>query len=190
MVSITTKPGTSLYTTTKVLSQIEKEIQRMPQVEHYATVSGYSFSGSGASAGMIILSLRDWSERSGEGGDVWSVIDRINALSAKIPDAQIFAAAPPMITGYGMVNGFELHVQDKAGKPVTELDEATRGFITALSERLIRLSHRTILNTHSTSMPPGVNGRAFRHRTCWLPCLVIMADNMSPTSTVSRSSTA
>ena len=64
MVSITTKPGTSLYTTTKVLSQIEKEIQQMPQVEHYATVSGYSFSGSGASAGMIILSLRDWSERS------------------------------------------------------------------------------------------------------------------------------
>ena len=135
MVSITTKPGTSLYTTTKVLSQIEKEIQQMPQVEHYATVSGYSFSGSGASAGMIILSLRDWSERSKRGDDVLSVIDRINALSTKIPDAQIFAAAPPMITGYGMVNGFELHVQDKAGKPVTELDEATRGFIAALSTR-------------------------------------------------------
>lgn len=66
---------------------------------------------------MIILSLRDWSERSGEGDDVQSVIDRINALSARIPDAQIFAAAPPMITGYGMVNGFELHVQDKAGRP-------------------------------------------------------------------------
>lgn len=135
MVSITTKPGTSLYTTTKVLSQIEKEIQQMPQVEHYATVSGYSFSGSGASAGMIILSLRDWSERSGEGDDVQSVIDRINVLSAKIPDAQIFAAAPPMITGYGMVNGFELHIQDKAGKPVAELDKATRGFVSALSER-------------------------------------------------------
>ena len=135
MVSVTTKPGTSLYATTRVLSQLEKEIQQMPQVEHYATVSGYSFSGSGASAGMIILSLRDWSERSGEGDDVQSVIDRINALSARIPDAQIFAAAPPMITGYGMVNGFELHVQDKAGKPVAELDEATRGFIAALSAR-------------------------------------------------------
>lgn len=34
-----------------------------------------------------------------------------------------------MINGYGMVNGFELHVQDKTGKPVSELDDATKGFI-------------------------------------------------------------
>ena len=32
-----------------------------------------------------------------------------------------------MINGYGMVNGFELHVQDKTGKPVSELDDATKG---------------------------------------------------------------
>ncbi|MCD8276309.1 MAG: efflux RND transporter permease subunit [Alistipes sp.] len=135
MVSITTKPGTSLHATTKILSLIEKEIQQMPQVEHYATVGGYSFSGSGASAGMIILSLRDWSERKGREDDVQSVIGHINALSAKIPDAQIFAAAPPMITGYGMVNGFELHVQDKTGRTITELDKATRDFIAALEQR-------------------------------------------------------
>lgn len=101
----------------------------MPQVKHYATVSGYSLSGSGASAGLIIISLRDWSERDGKEDDVNSIIGRINTLSQKIPDAQLFAAAPPMINGYGMVNGFELHVQDKTGKPVSELDDATKGFI-------------------------------------------------------------
>lgn len=77
----------------------------MPQVKHYATVSGYSLSGSGASAGLIIISLRDWSERDGKEDDVNSIIGRINTLSQKIPDAQLFAAAPPMINGYGMVNG-------------------------------------------------------------------------------------
>lgn len=66
--------------------------------------------------------------------DVNSIIGRINTLSQKIPDAQLFAAAPPMINGYGMVNGFELHVQDKTGKPVSELDDATKGFIASLSQ--------------------------------------------------------
>lgn len=135
MVSISTRPGTSLYNTTQVLAQLEKEIQKMPQVRHYATVSGYSLTGSGASAGMIIISLRDWSERKGKKDDVNSIIERINSLSLKIPDAQLFAAAPPMINGYGMVNGFELHVQDKTGRPVTELDEAAKGFIEALGRR-------------------------------------------------------
>ena len=134
MVSVNTKPGTSLFRTTQVLAQLEKEIQQMPQVKHYATVSGYSLSGSGASAGLIIISLRDWSERDGKEDDVNSIIGRINTLSQKIPDAQLFAAAPPMINGYGMVNGFELHVQDKTGKPVSELDDATKGFIASLSQ--------------------------------------------------------
>ena len=135
MVSVNTKPGTSLHTTTQVLSLIEKEIQQIPQVEHYATVAGYSFSGSGASAGMIILTLRDWEERPNKEDNVLSVIERINNLSTKIPDAQIFAAAPPMITGYGMVNGFELHVQDKTGKSIEKLDEVTHQFMEALSQR-------------------------------------------------------
>lgn len=135
MVSINTKPGTSLHRTTQVLAQLEKEIQKMPQVNHYATVSGYSLSGSGASAGLIIISLRDWSERKKKEDNVNGIIEHINSLSSKIPDAQLFAAAPPMINGYGMVNGFELHVQDKAGKPVAQLDKTTKRFIAALNQR-------------------------------------------------------
>lgn len=135
MVSINTKPGSSLHRTTRILAQLEKEIQQMPQVRHYATVSGYSLSGSGASAGLIIISLRDWSERKGREDDVQSVIGRINSLSRDIPDAQLFAAAPPMINGYGMVNGFELHVQDRNGRPVTELDKTVKDFVASLNGR-------------------------------------------------------
>ena len=135
MVSINTKPGSSLHRTTRILAQLEKEIQQMPQVRHYATVSGYSLSGSGASAGLIIISLRDWSERKGREDDVQSVIGRINSLSRDIPDAQLFAAAPPMINGYGMVNGFEFHVQDRDGRPVTELEKTVKDFVASLNGR-------------------------------------------------------
>lgn len=47
MVGVNTKPGTSMHRTTQVMAQLEKEIQKLPQVEHYATVSGFSLSGSG-----------------------------------------------------------------------------------------------------------------------------------------------
>lgn len=93
MVSVTTRPGTSLHRTTMILAELEKEIQKMPQVKHYSTVSGYSLSSSGASAGLIIISLRDWSQRKGREDDVKSIIGHINGLSSKIPDAQLFAAA-------------------------------------------------------------------------------------------------
>lgn len=42
MVSINTKPGSSLHRTTRILAQLEKEIQQMPQVRHYATVSNFN----------------------------------------------------------------------------------------------------------------------------------------------------
>lgn len=135
MVGVNTKPGTSMHRTTQVMAQLEKEIQKLPQVEHYATVSGFSLSGSGSNAGIIFVCLRDWSEREGKKDDVKSLIAHINSLSAKIPDAQIFAAAPPMINGYGSTNGFEVHVQDRVGKPIAELDKATKSFIAALNSR-------------------------------------------------------
>lgn len=40
-----------------------------------------------------------------------------------------------MINGYGSTNGFEVHVQDRAGKPIAELDKATKSFIAALNSR-------------------------------------------------------
>lgn len=42
MVSINTKPGSSFHRTTRILAQLEKEIQQMPQVRHYATVSNFN----------------------------------------------------------------------------------------------------------------------------------------------------
>ena len=42
-------------------------------------------------------------------------VRKIYAATSDIPDATVFAMSPPMIAGYGMGNGFELYLQDKAG---------------------------------------------------------------------------
>ena len=39
--------------------------------------------------------------------------DRIYARTADIKDAQIFAVAPPMISGYGTSTGFDMRLQDR-----------------------------------------------------------------------------
>jgi len=47
----------------------------------------------------------------------------------------IVPMAPPMITGYGMTNGFELHMQDKMGGDIGEFFAVTQNFLAALNQR-------------------------------------------------------
>ncbi len=56
-------------------------------------------AGQGNSYGMCIVKLKDWSERPDKADAVNAVIGQIYARTADIKDAQIFAVAPPMITG-------------------------------------------------------------------------------------------
>lgn len=43
--------------------------------------------------------------------------------------------APPVITGYGMTNGFEMHLQDKNDGDINEFFDITQNFINTLNER-------------------------------------------------------
>lgn len=92
--------------------------------------------GAGPSSGMIIAQLTDWSERTDEGkSGIKAVLERINAIAADMPDVQIFAMAPPLIDGYGVANGFEIYLQDRAGGSVDELYNVGRKFIAELQKR-------------------------------------------------------
>ena len=91
--------------------------------------------GAGPSSGMVIAMLTDWSERKDKEQAIDAVLAKINAFAADIPDANIFAMAPPLIDGYGVANGFEIYLQDRAGGSVNELYSVGQDFIAALSER-------------------------------------------------------
>lgn len=99
--------------------------------------AGYGLiGGAGPSSGMIIAQLTDWSERTDEGkSGIKAVLERINAIAADMPDVQIFAMAPPLIDGYGVANGFEIYLQDRAGGSVNELYNVGRKFIDELQKR-------------------------------------------------------
>ncbi len=109
---------------------------RVSKAQGQLTADVTRIGGAGPSSGMIIAQLTDWSERTDEGkSGIKAVLKRINAIAADMPDVQIFAMAPPLIDGYGVANGFEIYLQDRAGGSVDELYNVGRKFIDELQKR-------------------------------------------------------
>ncbi|MEG2369886.1 MAG: efflux RND transporter permease subunit [Alistipes sp.] len=135
MVNVTTAAGSSLSQTAGVMDEIEKRIQGIPQIESYSQVAGYGMiAGQGSSYGMYIIKLNPWDERPEKTDAVNAVIGQIYGRTADIKDAQIFAVAPPMISGYGSSTGFELYLQDRGGGDMTTFFNTAQQFIGALNQ--------------------------------------------------------
>ena len=135
-VNVTTPPGSSLSQTIKAMEEIEDCIKDIPQIERYSNVSGYSMMGGQApSGGMLIIKLKNWSERPTEEDYISSVIAEIYRRTADVHSAKLFAFAQPTIMGYSTGSGVELYVQDRAGGTVETLKEHTDKFIAALNRR-------------------------------------------------------
>ena len=136
MVDIQATPGSSLQNTNDILMEVYERISSIEQIEICSTVSGFGLiSGTGSSYGLITIKLKDWSLRPDKEDDVNAVIGQIMARTADIKDVNIVPMAPPMITGYGMTNGFELHMQDKMGGDIGEFFAVTQNFLAALNQR-------------------------------------------------------
>lgn len=135
-VSVTATPGNTLAQTTKVMKEIEEGISKIPQIQTYSMVAGYGLmSGQSPSGGMFMIKLKDWSEREGEENSVEAVTAQIYANTSHIKSAMIYAFSPPMISGYGMSNGFELYLQDKKGGTINDLSAISQEFIAKLNQR-------------------------------------------------------
>lgn len=135
MVSMNSKPGTSMSENRKLVKQVADELGNMDEVQYAANVNGFSFSGAGPSMALGLVALKDWDERKEEGQAATDIVNRVYEISMNVPDLQIFATTPPMIPGYGMGNGFELYVQDKVGGDISAFKDVSDNFVAALSQR-------------------------------------------------------
>lgn len=135
LVSMNTKPGSSMAQTVKVMDRINHSLDSIGEIEYNGAVAGFSFNGSGSSQAMYFMTLKDWKERKGEGQSVDDVIAQIYSGTSDISDATVFAMSPPMIAGYGMGNGFELYLQDKTGGDINAFKKVADKFVEALSRR-------------------------------------------------------
>ncbi|MDE6624315.1 MAG: efflux RND transporter permease subunit [Alistipes sp.] len=136
MVNVTTAPGTSLSETDVIMQEIGRRLQSIPQVRDFNQVAGYGMiAGQGNSYGMCIVKLKDWEDRPDKQDAVNAVIGQIYGRTADIKNAQIFAVAPPMISGYGTSTGFTMYLQDRAGGEISDFYNVYLQFIGALNQR-------------------------------------------------------
>lgn len=135
-VSLDAPAGSTLSETAEIMGKVEKELQEIPQIENFSKVAGFGMgSGSGASHGMFIVKLKHWDERPGEENSVDAISGEIYRRTAHIKNASIFVFSPPMISGYGTGNSFELYLQDRGGKGIEALSQVTNDFLDALNKR-------------------------------------------------------
>lgn len=135
MVSLNTKPGTSAMETRRIIRDFDRMVRRIPGIEYSGAIQGFSFNGSGPSSGIFFLSLAHWDDRKDASAKMDAIMANIYALADSVPDMDYSVAAPPMIPGYGMTNGFDLYVQDRAGGSLDDFKRVTDEFTEALMAR-------------------------------------------------------
>lgn len=127
-------PGAAQSSTLEVIGQMEQHflVDRKDTVDAIFTVAGFSFAGSGQNAGFAFVKLKPWSERTGAGMKAQDVANTAMGALARIPNATVFAFAPPAVSELGNASGFDLMLQDRANLGHAALMDARNQLLAAL----------------------------------------------------------
>ena len=134
LVNMATKPGTSMSENAKALDKMAARLETIPGIAHSAMTNGFSFTASGANAGMFFVTLKDWGER-GKDESLDAITEKINEAAKSIPEAETLVMRPSMIPGFGMGGGFELHLQDRAGGDIAAFQKVKDDFVAELARQ-------------------------------------------------------
>jgi HAE1 family hydrophobic/amphiphilic exporter-1 len=118
-------PDASSLTRTKAaMDKVVAILESDPAVESYTAITGFSvLTGAMASNGATaFVVLKHWAERGDREDLVFNVAARINSAAfRRVPEAQVFAIAPPAVPGMGAVGGLEAMLQDTLSRSPAEL---------------------------------------------------------------------
>jgi multidrug efflux pump len=101
--------------TGEALTKMEEYFAQQPEIEHYFTVAGFSFTGRAQNSGLAFLRLKPWEEREGKEHRVQEIIKRGIMSLGGIKDAIVFPLNPPAIPELGTSSGFDFWLQDVGG---------------------------------------------------------------------------
>lgn len=131
-VNVTTPQGATVERTEKVLDEVAQIASGIEGFENVTTLAGYSIVTeiAGASYGMGMINLKDWSERKMPLNEFIAELER---QTEDIADAEIEVFAPPTVPGFGNASGFELRLLDKTGGSIEHTDEITKRLVAELN---------------------------------------------------------
>lgn len=114
MMMVQLPAGATKERTDATLATANAIITKMPEVENFLGVSGFSFAGSGQNIGFGFITLKDWSERTDPASSAAAVTGKLTgALMQNVKDGFGIVLNPPAIMELGTSSGFEFYLQDR-----------------------------------------------------------------------------
>ncbi|WP_107885439.1 efflux RND transporter permease subunit [Neisseria elongata] len=114
MMMVQLPAGATKERTDATLATANEVITKMPEVESFLGVSGFSFAGSGQNIGFGFITLKDWSERTSPASSAAAVTGKLTgALMQNVKDGFGIVINPPAIMELGTSSGFEFYLQDR-----------------------------------------------------------------------------
>ena len=136
LVEVCAPEGFTLQQTNELVKQVEEKVKEIPELESYASCSGYGLiSGYGSSYAMLVVRLKNWDDRSGMNHYVDLIMGRFYMACKSIKNATVIPFQMPQIPGYGTSNDVSLVVQDPTDGNLSEFAQQTDHFLAKLTER-------------------------------------------------------
>lgn len=120
--------GVSVNYTLNVLKEVEKELDKSPEIESSFGIVGFSFAGNSPSEGIVFSNLKPWHDRKKPGQDLDSVINQLRAPLMQMTAATVIPFNPPPIEGLGNFGGFVFELQDLLATDLKQLSDVTQKF--------------------------------------------------------------
>ena len=128
--------GASLEYTKSIEQQVTKIVTtNIPESEGTFSIAGFSFAGAAANQGLMFVSLRPYSQRSGDQHAAAAVLARLRPMLFGISGAIVFPTLPPAVQGLGEFGGFQFEVQDQAAHKLDELASTAHALIAQGSQQ-------------------------------------------------------
>ena len=134
---VQTPDGTSGERTAAVLQRVIGLIQDVEGVKHTVALEGLNVitSTNQTNCGVVFARLTDWHERTAPTLRAAGLAQTLQQKVGAVHDARVMVIQPPPIRGLSQTGGFELMVEDRAGKGVDALQKAVDQFQAAAAKR-------------------------------------------------------
>jgi hydrophobe/amphiphile efflux-1 (HAE1) family protein len=137
IVDVSLPPGASLLRTDAVNTQAEAIVRDLPGVENYFSLAGQSLVSNlfASNLGTLFVVLKPWDERKAPELHALALRENLRQRLQAIEGGRLVPFNPPPIQGLGSAGGFNMKVQDRGGKDVASLAEATDLVVAAARQR-------------------------------------------------------
>ncbi|MDR6950928.1 multidrug efflux pump [Ancylobacter sp. 3268] len=123
--------GATLDRTEEVIRRMTEITLAEPGVESAVAFPGLSIAGfsNSSNAGIVFSTLKPFEERKDPSLSAGAIAMSLNQKYGVIQEAFIAMFPPPPVQGLGVVGGFKMQIEDRAGRGFEELARVTNAFM-------------------------------------------------------------